>query len=80
VNIPGLSPNFDIPEFQEGGIVTTPTVGLIGEAGPEAVIPLSQMNEQMNTSPAAAEFSSDQMSQLARTLSKSIRDAMLQTA
>ncbi len=26
--------------FQEGGIVTRPTIGLIGEAGPEAVIPL----------------------------------------
>lgn len=29
--------------FAEGGIVTGPTLGLIGEAGPEAVIPLDQM-------------------------------------
>ena len=29
--------------FAEGGIVTAPTLGLIGEAGPEAVIPLDQM-------------------------------------
>lgn len=28
--------------FQFGGIVTTPTIGLLGEAGPEAVIPLSR--------------------------------------
>ncbi len=31
------------PAFAEGGIVTKPTRALIGEAGPEAVIPLSQM-------------------------------------
>jgi hypothetical protein len=27
----------------DGGIVTGPTLAMIGEAGPEAVIPLSQM-------------------------------------
>lgn len=32
--------------FAEGGVVTRPTVGLIGEAGePEAVIPLSRAKE-----------------------------------
>lgn len=31
-----------VPEGATGGIVTKPTVALIGEAGPEAVIPLSQ--------------------------------------
>lgn len=36
---------FDILPFQHGGIVTQPTVGLIGEAGPEAVIPLDRLNE-----------------------------------
>ncbi len=30
-----------LPKFAAGGIVTSPTIGLIGEAGPEAVIPLS---------------------------------------
>lgn len=30
-----------VPELAEGGIVTKPTLALIGEAGPEAVIPLS---------------------------------------
>jgi hypothetical protein len=33
-----------VPKFAEGGIVTRPTLGLFGEAGPEAVIPLSKMN------------------------------------
>jgi hypothetical protein len=32
-----------ITPFADGGIVTGPTLGLIGEAGPEAVIPLNQM-------------------------------------
>lgn len=39
--------NFDdppniIPQLAEGGIVTAPTLALIGEAGPEAVVPLSK--------------------------------------
>jgi len=38
--------NFDkvenfIPRLAEGGIVTSPTLALIGEAGPEAVVPLN---------------------------------------
>jgi phage-related protein len=31
-----------IPAFANGGIVTGPTLGLIGEAGPEAIIPLNR--------------------------------------
>jgi hypothetical protein len=30
-----------VPHFADGGIVSGPTFGLIGEAGPEAIIPLS---------------------------------------
>ena len=33
-----------IPRMAEGGIVTSPTLALIGEAGPEAVVPLDRMN------------------------------------
>jgi hypothetical protein len=32
-----------------GGIVTSPTLSLIGEAGPEAVIPLGQMGSMGGT-------------------------------
>lgn len=32
-----------IPALAAGGIVTSPTLALIGEAGPEAVVPLSKM-------------------------------------
>jgi len=34
----------DIPYLAKGGIVTKPTLAMIGEAGPEAVIPLSKAN------------------------------------
>ena len=34
----------DIPAMAAGGIVTGPTLALIGEAGPEAVIPLNRNN------------------------------------
>ena len=40
--------NFDIgginiPGFADGGIVTGPTLAMVGEKGPEAIIPLSQL-------------------------------------
>lgn len=34
--------NFTVPKMAAGGIVTSPTIAMIGEAGPEAVIPLSR--------------------------------------
>ena len=34
---------FNIPRMAEGGIVSSPTLALIGEAGPEAVVPLDRM-------------------------------------
>jgi hypothetical protein len=40
----GESPDFsdwNLPKMASGGIVTKPTIAMIGEAGPEAVIPLS---------------------------------------
>ena len=38
----GSIPKVDIPELAQGGIVTSPTIAMIGEAGPEAVIPLNR--------------------------------------
>jgi hypothetical protein len=34
---------FDLKPFAAGGIVTRPTAALVGEAGPEAIIPLNQL-------------------------------------
>ena len=49
ISIPSWVPimggkEWTIPKMATGGIVTRPTIALIGEAGPEAVIPLSQMS------------------------------------
>jgi len=55
INIPGWVPliggktfginiaKITLPKFQEGGIVTSPTVALVGEKGPEAIVPLDKM-------------------------------------
>ena len=40
----GLISKIGIPALAEGGIVNRPTLALIGEAGPEAVVPLSKYN------------------------------------
>lgn len=42
-DIPGASKSSSVPKLAAGGIVRRPTLSLIGEAGPEAVIPLSRM-------------------------------------
>lgn len=36
----------DLPMFGNGGVVSKPTVGIIGERGPEAVVPLSAMGTE----------------------------------
>jgi hypothetical protein len=47
--VPGLGgKGFDVPEIPElanGGLVMSPTLALIGEAGPEAVVPLDRMGQ-----------------------------------
>lgn len=39
----GFSLN-ELPHFADGGIVTEPTLAVVGEAGPEAIVPLSGSN------------------------------------
>jgi len=38
----GSIPEVKLPRLAEGGIVTSPTIAMIGERGPEAVIPLNR--------------------------------------
>ena len=38
----GISKAVPIPELAEGGIINTPTLAMIGEKGPEAVVPLAE--------------------------------------
>lgn len=33
----------DVPKFAKGGIVNRPTLGIFGEAGPEAIVPLGKL-------------------------------------
>jgi len=40
---PNIDPKTGVPRLAAGGIVTSATMAMIGEAGPEAVIPLSKM-------------------------------------
>ena len=47
---PRYVPRIDeVVPFATGGIVTSPTIAMIGEAGPEAVIPLGQMGSMGGT-------------------------------
>ena len=41
VNVPTIP---EIPKLAQGGIVARPTYAMVGEAGPEAVIPLSKLD------------------------------------
>jgi len=41
------NPTGPMPQLQHGGIVRKPTMAMIGEAGPEAVIPLNRMGGRM---------------------------------
>jgi phage-related minor tail protein len=51
-----------IPRFADGGIVTKPTIGLIGEAGAEAVIPLDRaMKTTVNVNVAGSVISEGQL-------------------
>lgn len=40
-----LIPGVEIPGFQHGGLISRPTLAMMGESGPEAVVPVSRMND-----------------------------------
>ena len=46
-----------IPKYAEGGITTRPHIGMIGEAGPEAIMPLSKLGSMMNNTFSAGAMS-----------------------
>lgn len=49
--VPGIGgKGFSFPKMAKGGIVNRPTIALIGEAGPEAVVPLDRL-AQVNPEP-----------------------------
>lgn len=55
----------DIPHLASGGVVTQPTVALIGEAGPEAVVPLDKLG---STGGGPVTFSRESLAELAELI------------
>jgi hypothetical protein len=49
---------FSVPKHAAGGITTGASIGMIGEAGPEAIMPLSKLSSFLNTSFNAGAMSS----------------------
>lgn len=50
--VPGIGgKGWSAPRLAQGGIVNRPTLALIGEAGPEAVVPLNRLTNVSDTAP-----------------------------
>ena len=69
-NAPALKTAIDrelsgIPELAMGGLVTSPTVAMVGEAGPEAVIPLSKIGQMGATYNITVNTAADPLSVVA---------------
>lgn len=48
-NVSAVAGDLEIPKMAAGGVVTQPTLAIIGEAGPEAIVPLDgDLRRQMN--------------------------------
>ena len=62
-----------IPRMAEGGIVTKPTLALIGEAGPEAVVPLSKMGQMSNSSNITVNVQGADPQQVVNALERYVR-------
>lgn len=61
--VPQLPPGQPIPAMAHGGVVTQPTVALIGEQGPEAVVPLSYAQQLENVRQMIARAQQQQLGQ-----------------
>lgn len=56
-NVPPDPYNNDgVPKMASGGLVTKPTVALIGEAGPELVVPVTRLNNRQGFVPPMAQI------------------------
>jgi hypothetical protein len=63
----------DIPVLGDGGIVTGPTLALIGERGPEAVIPLNRAGGGMGGNTINVNVTSANPQEVVRALQKYVR-------
>jgi hypothetical protein len=62
-----------VPRMAEGGIVTGPTLALIGEAGPEAVVPLDRMNMNKGTTNITVNVQGADPQQVVNALERYVR-------
>ncbi len=67
----------DYPQLAEGGVVTRPTFALVGEAGPEAIVPLDRASESLGAGDGGPDIDALVRKQT-RELAKAFRDAILQ--
>jgi len=80
-----LSGMFPIPALAAGGVVTGPTLAMIGEAGPEAVIPLDRSGLQTGSQTFNMSFNLSGMTdrsdkrQMAREISDLIQQELRRT-
>lgn len=67
----------DIPLLAQGGIVTKPTLAMIGEAGPEAVVPLNKGGMGVNLTVNVGVYAGSEIEKrkLAQELYKALQDA-----
>ena len=71
---PVLFSKESIPAFQYGGIVTKPTLALVGEKGPEIVMPLKQKATSININFNAPVYG---LADFERKITQIVRDAAL---
>jgi hypothetical protein len=71
-----VAPEF---EFADGGIVTSPLVGLVGEAGPEAIIPLDRLGAMGGDTYVINVSGAIDSEGTARTILRTLRDAERRT-
>jgi hypothetical protein len=74
--LPGRGKKFEVPDIPvlgDGGIVTGPTLALIGERGPEAVIPLDRVGGGMGGNTINVTVTSANPQEVVRALQKYVR-------
>jgi TP901 family phage tail tape measure protein len=74
-------PGFSVPALADGGVVRKPTMALIGERGPEAVVPLDQMGGGVNSvvnvtvnNDGSVKTDSNQGNELGRAIQRAVVD------
>lgn len=70
-------PRASLPRLADGGVVNAPTIALIGEAGPEAVVPLDRMDKMGQATTVVVNVAGSVTSE--RDLIESIRLGLLRS-